>query len=203
MADLKALLGLTVKGLRPAEHHKHHFPGCVPFHGDHPTYSTEANGTKLTNIPVEEVTGVKAEPIRGCGKRVASNERLRCYAMKTFIRVVDNPGEHRVLLRGHDAPVIDISVRAAVPSPLLSVSPRVVHRLSRMMSSSVSQLGFGHTAVAVFGWCGHGLAFIPVAKRFEIRCLGQSPRPAAVSPRCMSTVCFCACFRSSLTQSMS
>jgi hypothetical protein len=170
MADLKALLGMTAKGPRPIEHHKHHFPGCVPLHGDRPTYTAEANTTKLTNIPVVEVTAVKAEPIRGCGKRVASNDRLRCYALKTFIRVVDQSGEHRVLLRGHDAPVVDIVVRPNVLSLLSSVALHGARHWNPFPRSLVLKLGFRYALVSVFGRRGHGLATVPVAKRAEVRC---------------------------------
>ena len=110
---LKMLLALGGKGPRGLDVGKQAFPGSITLSGDRPTYDSDRNAAKLTSIPVAEVTAVKCEVPSGRtrGKRVASNLTVRCYAMKNFLRCVDMLGEHRVLLRGHEAPVVDVAVR--------------------------------------------------------------------------------------------
>ncbi|MDR3451659.1 MAG: hypothetical protein P4L96_02495 [Rhodoferax sp.] len=119
----KLLAGLT--GARaPVEAPKHTFPGCVPVIGATAAYASDSNPHKISAIPVTEVTSVKGDAAPGSGKRVVSNASVRCYIVKNFIRVVDNSGAQRILLRGHEEPVIDLAVRGCPACVRVSVCVR-------------------------------------------------------------------------------
>lgn len=179
MSALAMLLGGAGRPVRPAEPAKQHFPGCVPLHGDRPSYNADANASKLTSIPVTEVTAVKAEPVRGRGKRVAANDRLRCYTMKNFIRVVDNLGEHRVLLRGHEASVVDIVVRLPIRTSfaIFSCGYLGIAACWCALCCSVLEYCVGHPDVLSDGRCHHDLAPVFVAIGSQVR----SPRQGDIT----------------------